>query len=275
MTGGNGHSGDGLDHRFAIIPVGFATNRHLAASVRVVIALASLSREPYTGADRTVEASLNELAEITHIDRRHVWRDARKAEVAGLIRIEGPTKTHDGGFDRTLYVLIGGDIATSGDRGVSPHVGDRGCRQQLATGVSPHLGTLLKEEKEVKRGTPSVSDARERATHATRHQPNGVRNGASKGQRISLDWTPCAADAERARQRGLDPDEEAEAFRDHWHAAAGPKALKRDWDAAFRTWCRISAERRARDRGGARLTAVEERSRRTDEALYRAAIARS
>jgi hypothetical protein len=33
-----------------------------------------------------------------------------------------------------------------------------------------------------------------------------------------------------------------EAFRDHWTAATGQKAVKRDWDAAWRTWVRNSIQ---------------------------------
>jgi hypothetical protein len=36
-------------------------------------------------------------------------------------------------------------------------------------------------------------------------------------------------------------------FRDYWHARAGPNAVKLDWAATFRNWCRKAAEIDQRD----------------------------
>jgi hypothetical protein len=61
---------------------------------------------------------------------------------------------------------------------------------------------------------------------------------AKSGTRIPTDWRPTDAGRSYASDRGLDPDSTADAFVDWWKAANGPNAIKRDWDAAFRTWCR-------------------------------------
>lgn len=67
--------------------------------------------------------------------------------------------------------------------------------------------------------------------------PKGAQHGKS-GTRIPDAWRPCIAGRAFASERGLDPDATADAFTDWWTAASGAKAVKRDWDAAFRTWCR-------------------------------------
>jgi hypothetical protein len=61
---------------------------------------------------------------------------------------------------------------------------------------------------------------------------------AKCGTRIPQDWRPNDAGRAYASDLGLDPDSTADAFVDWWTAANGPNAIKRDWDAAFRTWCR-------------------------------------
>lgn len=53
-----------------------------------------------------------------------------------------------------------------------------------------------------------------------------------------------------ARHHGLDPQQVAAQFRDFWHAKAGKDAVKLDWPATWRGWCRREAERRPSSRAG-------------------------
>ena len=76
----------------------------------------------------------------------------------------------------------------------------------------------------------------------TRPAHKEPRHGKS-GTRIPQGWRPTQAGREYAADLGLDPDSTADAFVDWWTAANGPNAIKRDWDAAFRTWCRRDAAR--------------------------------
>jgi hypothetical protein len=63
---------------------------------------------------------------------------------------------------------------------------------------------------------------------------------APRAHRLSIDWQPRALTglaAEAASGWGLERyQRELEKFRDHWAAASGRNAIKRDWDAAWRTW---------------------------------------
>lgn len=54
---------------------------------------------------------------------------------------------------------------------------------------------------------------------------------------VPPDWRPDTAGIEYAKQRRV-PPAEVERFRDYWLSNGTPNAMKRDWNAAWRTWCR-------------------------------------
>jgi Bacterial regulatory proteins, gntR family len=121
---------------FVQLPASAAHCRNLKGEeLRVLIAVASEYRGPWAP-ERRVSIGLRKLADKTGIDRHHVRRATRKLEAAGLLRIEAIRAPH-GGFDSTVYVLLGG-VAVFGDRGVATD-GDR-VSPYLATGVSAVFG---------------------------------------------------------------------------------------------------------------------------------------
>lgn len=87
------------------------------------------------------------------------------------------------------------------------------------------------------------ADSEAEAQAEEKSQPNlnlrgGKSRGGKLGARLPEGWQPDDAGRTYARERGLDPTETAAAFTDHWIASNTPSAVKRDWAAAFRTWCR-------------------------------------
>jgi len=76
--------------------------------------------------------------------------------------------------------------------------------------------------------------------------PNG-RN--PRGSRLSADWQPSDADRDYAVDLGLDLARTTADFRDYWHAKAGRDAVKVDWGATWRKWCRRAADDRGRPGG--------------------------
>ncbi len=72
--------------------------------------------------------------------------------------------------------------------------------------------------------------------------PSEVRS--PRGSRLPVDWQPDADLTAFATQQGLDARRVAAQFRDYWHAKAGKDAVKLDWPATWRGWCRREAERK-------------------------------
>jgi hypothetical protein len=72
---------------------------------------------------------------------------------------------------------------------------------------------------------------------------------ASRGTRLTSDWSPCEADRVSAKAEGLSAaeiDREAVRFRDYWISRAGSGGVKLDWSATWRNWVRTSAEKLGR-----------------------------
>ena len=91
-------------------------------------------------------------------------------------------------------------------------------------------------------GRPSPSPSQEEEIPPS--PPSVVRS--PRGSRLPSDWLPDDEQAQFAASLGLDVRRVADQFRDYWHAKAGKDAVKLDWPATWRGWCRREAERRPR-----------------------------
>jgi hypothetical protein len=69
-----------------------------------------------------------------------------------------------------------------------------------------------------------------------------INKPTKRGSRLSDEWAPSVEQEQYARDLGLDPKRVAEDFRDYWTARADKGAVKADWGATWRTWCRKQAE---------------------------------
>ncbi len=107
-----------------------------------------------------------------------------------------------------------------------------------------------------------ATSRKESESAPARRPHNGAQHGRS-GTRIPDPWRPNEAGRAFAQDKGLDPEETANAFCDYWTAAEGRTAIKRDWNAAFRTWCRRDADSRV---GRPRSPAI--RPARGNDALF-------
>lgn len=81
-------------------------------------------------------------------------------------------------------------------------------------------------------------------THTPSTPPKNPPTGVKKGSRLPDDWRPTEADLAWAESAypGRDFDHETEKFRDHWRAASGQNAVKRDWSAAWKNWIRKAGD---------------------------------
>jgi DNA-binding Lrp family transcriptional regulator len=113
---------------------------------------------------------------------------------------------------------------------------------------------------QIQTGKSSLDDAKleDHATKKTTEKKTTERipSASPRGARLPDDWKPGQvlmswyqvtvlkglpwSDESRAACR-----HEHEKFRDHWLAAAGASARKRDWDAAWRNWMRRAFERKS------------------------------
>lgn len=64
------------------------------------------------------------------------------------------------------------------------------------------------------------------------------------GVRLPRSWFPDREAYEYACRLDLCPEEILEDFRDYWHAKVGKEAVKMDWEAVWRRWCRVASQRR-------------------------------
>lgn len=75
---------------------------------------------------------------------------------------------------------------------------------------------------------------------SSRYVGNSRGRGATpgRGYRLPLDWKPGLQLLTWAKERhpSVDAGLQTEKFVNHWQAAAGSNAAKRDWDAAWRNW---------------------------------------
>ena len=81
-------------------------------------------------------------------------------------------------------------------------------------------------------------------THTPSTPPKNPPTGVKKGSRLPDDWRPTEADLAWAEGAypGRDFEHETEKFRDHWRAASGQNAVKRDWSAAWKNWIRKAGD---------------------------------
>lgn len=68
------------------------------------------------------------------------------------------------------------------------------------------------------------------------------------GVRLPQEWFPNDVSYQYAVQLQLCPEEVVEDFRDYWHAKSGKEAVKMDWEAAWRRWCRVASQLKQKDK---------------------------
>lgn len=82
--------------------------------------------------------------------------------------------------------------------------------------------------------------------------PSGGKT-TKRAARLPDDFELTAKRRAVAEAEGVPAERTFAKFCDHWRAAGGQNARKRDWDAAWRNWCRREA-----DRGGGRTRSTDD-----------------
>jgi hypothetical protein len=156
-------------------------------------------------ADKALEAW---KARIAQRARTEAARQAKAAQRQGGSNVSGSGACHS----------VTGSVTDTPTTSVTDNVtGSKGQGQ----------GQLSKKERD----TPSLRSV----------VPTQAAN--ARGCRLPDDWSPGPEDRAFAQTLNLDAGRVAEGFRDYWRAKAGREAVKLDWPATWRGWCRREAER--------------------------------
>lgn len=132
----------------------------------------------------------------------------------------------------------GNPTFTEADRLLKPQVG----KKNPAGARSAHGGHTAGT-----RSAPATEGEGEGEGEGEKKEEANASSGPRKrGTRLPAGWAPTLAHRTFATDHGIDPDREAEKFRNHWLAAAGRNAVKLDWDATWRNWIIRAAEEYSR-----------------------------
>lgn len=96
-------------------------------------------------------------------------------------------------------------------------------------------------DNEVKKEIPHTPLEKTNINIYTAREAEAVKPGVSRGTRLPEPFLPLPNVIELARNLGFNDSEikfEIAQFTDHWRAASGQNAVKRDWQAALRNWFR-------------------------------------
>ena len=98
------------------------------------------------------------------------------------------------------------------------------------------------------RDVPTSSDcARSQTQTQTQTQQEGEARASARpartAARLSDGWELTEERRQVAVSEGVDPERTFAKFKDHWRAEGSARARKRDWEAAWRNWCRGESDR--------------------------------
>ena len=96
-----------------------------------------------------------------------------------------------------------------------------------------------------KESDAAPAQARREEKRREKEEPKG---SSKKGSRLSPDWVLTKAWGDEAMRIGLSEAgarKQAERFKDYWISLPGQKAVKTDWMAVWRNWCRKHVEDQA------------------------------
>lgn len=200
-------------------------------------------------AGRSIWPSVQTLMRKTRQSRRTVQRQLAELRASGWLIAETSAINGDRAGLSVLYHInpdwleggvnlthppLGG-VRHSYDAGGAPPV-TRGVRHRYDAGGAPPVTPNPSMNRPISTNEPSEGFA------LSPDQRSKKPKKAGEAQRLPDDFVLTEARRTFAEQQGIDPVRTFAMFRDHWHAAAGTRAAKRDWDAVWRIWCRREPE---------------------------------
>jgi uncharacterized protein YdaU (DUF1376 family) len=130
--------------------------------------------------------------------------------------------------------------------------------------------TLAKQPTDAERTLPIEEANVELPTPTPTPTPIKEKNpsGSSRATRLPTSWDPGSTGLAFAESQGLTNGvvtAELGKFRDYWAAKAGRDAVKADWDATWRNWCRRVADLRPHERAAPAATQAAEPAWRCEQ----------
>ena len=197
--------------------------------------------------------SISRLITDTGLCRRSIQLAIGALEAAGLILADRLGGRHRASVYRLR--LEADAAAADRDRDLEPGKGawdaGKGATHAPFHGKTHRETVQAMSERAQHLPIKGASDAPQPITEPTKnrlgipvHVENAARGAAdahaktTAGTRLSADWKPGPAERDFAIGLGLDPEDVAAEFRDHWRAVPGRAGLKADWAAVYRNRCR-------------------------------------
>jgi len=139
-------------------------------------------------------------------------------------------------------------LRASGELVVRMNEGPRGANMYRiilqATPLQESAGVQKRAGVQESAGSPAetcVKPLQKRAPKPSVNQERGAAH-SPEGSRLPLDWSlPCEFREWSSQNLGWtssQADDVAERFADYWRAVPGKNAIKADWFATWRNWCR-------------------------------------
>ncbi len=193
---------------------------------------------------------LDEFAVVGRLQYLWAWFDAqsRDGHAIGVTEAWVNRKVQCDGFAQAMvsagWLIVHADGLEvpnfdrhNGDTAKTRALGTK--RKQKERSKDESHASVSDESRETSRSERDKSETREekrREEEKTTTANAVVRK--PRGSRLPEGWEPSEDGRAYASARGLNPQDELDAFRDHWTAESRATASKLDWNAAWRTWCR-------------------------------------
>lgn len=243
--------------KFSIVPLGVVGEKGVTLiELKLEVALAGFQNRK----SKDCFPSIKTLSEVTGAGKREVRRGLRRLRSRGRIswnerqRENGSTTSHfytlhfmdaiDGGG---LEAPEGSEApegleAPGGDGSEAP--GGDGLEAPEGDGPEAppfNKGLNSQSNSQSNRDIIYLGDFPKKKIEEIKKDRPKPKPKPSKASRIDPDWKPTTAGNDYAIDKGFSDKQIpniVEKFVDHWLADASPKALKKDWNAAWRTWVR-------------------------------------
>ena len=182
---------------------------------------------------------------LPHADKLVLLALADNANDEGLCWPRVQTLTEKCGMDERTVQRVIQRLQTAGHVTITPRAGRSNYytvhpRQSATPGVEPprQRATIPPAQRH-----PTPGAAPPRIFKEPSGEPGEVRAArADTAQRLPDGFELTAERKAYAEREGIDAQREFDKFTDHYRSAGGASARKRDWDAAWRNWCRRAAD---------------------------------